>query len=276
MPDRADRQGVRASGVSWRVTPTTCPLAGPAPQQGLGTGLWRRDQRRGRVRGVFAKKARRGGRGANDLIYQGLGHAPGATSMPIRWRLTIFNALVIATYSPCSAPRSSSWCATPCSPPAWSTLCASVPRAWPGLSMRFTPRAQETWTDLPWKGVFVVVRDRDGKILARTVNNRSISDQRLWRSAKTGDPPLAGRSAGIPWTRRARARSHVWWPPDLGSLSPYLYKTLASRGKTPPPGGARRGGHTIPFPGRRERYRGRQVLRGAGATVAPSPRCWRR
>src|ERR671916_874909 len=114
--------------------------------------------------------------------------------MPIRWRLTVFNALVIAFILTL----------------LWVSVFFLVRDA--RLSgVEYTvrdragsvPRALETGQSLgasdvdrlTLEGVFVVVRDRDGRILARTVETGPAGDsgEGLWRNAVADGKPVEGR-----------------------------------------------------------------------------------
>jgi signal transduction histidine kinase len=168
--------------------------------------------------------------------------------MPIRWRLTVFNALVIAFIL--------------------TLLGASVfflVRDALLSGVEYTvrdragsvARALETGQSLgasdvdrlTLEGVFVVVRDRDGRILARTVETGPAgnSGESLWRSAVADGKPVEGRLEVSPGERGYMYAVPVD-PPDIGSLSPYLYKTLARNRGAEAPGQVLGEADTIPFP----------------------------
>jgi two-component system, OmpR family, sensor kinase len=168
--------------------------------------------------------------------------------MPIRWRLTVFNALVIATILTLLGVSIFFLVRDALLSGVEYTVrdrAASVARAietGQSLSAGDVDR-------LTLEGVFVVVRDRDGKILARTVDTGPAGDsgERLWRGAVAGGDPVEGRLELSPGERGYVYAVPVD-PPDLGSLSPYLYKTLARDSGASPHGQVLGEADTIPFP----------------------------
>ena len=165
--------------------------------------------------------------------------------MPIRWRLTIFNALVIATILTLLGV---------------SVFLLVRDALLSGVEYTVRDRAQSVARAietghalsagdvdrLTLEGVFVVVRDRNGKVLARTVE-AGPSGERLWRSVAAGGGPVEGRLEVSPGERGYVYAVPVD-PPDLGSLSPYLYKALARDGGGAPSGPVLGEADTIPFP----------------------------
>jgi signal transduction histidine kinase len=168
--------------------------------------------------------------------------------MPIRWRLTVFNALVIATILTLLGVSIFLLVRDALLSGVEYTVrdrAASVARAietGQSLSAGDVDR-------LTLEGVFVVVRDRHGKILARTVETGPSGDsgERLWRGAVAGGEPVEGRLEVSPGERGYVYAVPVD-PPDLGSLSPYLYKTLARDRGGSPPGEVLGEADSIPFP----------------------------
>jgi two-component system, OmpR family, sensor kinase len=168
--------------------------------------------------------------------------------VPIRWRLTVFNALVIATILTLLGV---------------SVFVLVRDALLSGVEYTVRDRAESvsraiqtgqslSATDvdrLTLEGVFVVVRDRDGKILARTVQTGPAGDsgERLWQDAVAGGEAVEGRLEVSPGERGYVYAVPVD-PPDLGSLSPYLYKTLARDRGASPPGQVLGEADTIPFP----------------------------
>src|SRR5829696_8040910 len=171
--------------------------------------------------------------------------------MPIRWRLTVFNALVIATILTLLGVSIFLL--------VRDALLSGVEytvRDRAGSVARTLEKGQSLSAGdvdrLTLEGVFVVVRDRDGKILARTVETGPAGDsgERLWRGAVADGEPVEGRLEVSPGERGYVYAVPVD-PPDLGSLSPYLYKTLARErgdGRGSPPGEVLGEADTIPFP----------------------------
>src|SRR5829696_1156628 len=168
--------------------------------------------------------------------------------MPIRWRLTVFNALVIATILTLLGVSIFFL--------VRDTLLSGVEytvRDRAGSVARTLEKGQSLSAGdvdrLTLEGVFVVVRDRDGKILARTVETGPAGDsgERLWRDAVAEGEPVEGRLEVSPGERGYVYAVPVD-PPDLGSLSPYLYKTLARDRGGSPPGQVLGEADTIPFP----------------------------
>ena len=171
--------------------------------------------------------------------------------MPIRWRLTVFNALVIATIltllglSIFFLVRDALLSGVEYTVRDRAGSVARTLETGQSLSAGDVDR-------LTLEGVFVVVRDRDGKILARTVETGPAGDsgERLWRDAVADGQPVEGRLEVSPGERGYVYAVPVD-PPDLGSLSPYLYKTLArdrGNGGGSPSGEVLGEADTIPFP----------------------------
>ena len=168
--------------------------------------------------------------------------------MPIRWRLTVFNALVIATILTLLGVSVFFLVRDALLSGVEYTVrdrAASVARAietGQSLSAGDVDR-------LTLEGVFVVVRDRDGEILARTVETGPAGDsgERLWRSALARGEPVEGR-LGVSPGELGYVYAVPVDPPDLGSLSPYLYKTFARDKGGSPPGSVLGESDTIPFP----------------------------
>jgi two-component system, OmpR family, sensor kinase len=168
--------------------------------------------------------------------------------MPIRWRLTVFNALVIATIltllgvSIFFLVRDALLSGVEYTVRDRAGSVARALETGQSLSAGDVDR-------LTLEGVFVVVRDRDGKILARTVETGPTggSDERLWRDAVADGEPVEGRLEVSPGERGYVYAVPVD-PPDLGSLSPYLYKTLARDRGASPTGQVLGEADTIPFP----------------------------
>jgi signal transduction histidine kinase len=168
--------------------------------------------------------------------------------MPIRWRLTIFNALVIATILTLLGVSVFLLVRDALLSGVEYTVrerAASVART---IETGQTLSASDV-DRLTLEGVFVVVRDRDGEILARTVQTGPAgdSDERLWRGTAARGEPVEGRLEVSPGERGYVYALPVD-PPDLGSLSPYLYKTLARDREASPPGQVLGEADTIPFP----------------------------
>jgi signal transduction histidine kinase len=165
--------------------------------------------------------------------------------VPIRWRLTVFNALVIATILTLLGVSVFFLVRDALLSGVEYTVrdrAASVARAietGQSLSAGDVDR-------LTLEGVFVVVRDREGTILARTVE-AGPSGERLWRSAVARGEPVEGRLEVSPGERGYVYAVPVD-PPDLGSLSPYLYKVLTRDKGSSPSGPVLGEAETIPFP----------------------------
>jgi signal transduction histidine kinase len=168
--------------------------------------------------------------------------------VPIRWRLTIFNALVIATILTLLGVSVFLLVRDALLSGVEYTVrerAASVART---IETGQTLSASDV-DRLTLEGVFVVVRDGDGEILARTVRSGPAGDsgERLWRGAVVGGEPVEGRLEVSPGERGYVYALPVD-PPDLGSLSPYLYKALARNREASPPGEVLGEADTIPFP----------------------------
>lgn len=175
--------------------------------------------------------------------------------MPIRWRLTVFNALVIATIltlvgvSVLILVRDALLSGFEYTVRDRATSLARTVE----LGQSMNPGDVDRLT---LDGIFVVVRDGEGKILARTVDTgpRGGPGESFWRTAISTSDPVEGRVELSPGERGYVYAVPVD-PPDLGNLSrsPYLYKALArdrhgsvsgGQGASPVLGQA----NTIPFP----------------------------
>ncbi len=173
--------------------------------------------------------------------------------MPIRWRLTVFNALVMATIlallgvSVFLLVRDALFSGVEYTVRERAASVARTVEMGQSLSTGDVDR-------LTLEGVFVVVRDREGRILARTVDTgpTGSSGEPFWRAAVEGGKPVDGQAEVSPGEMGYVYAVPVD-PPDPGSLSrsPYLYKALArerrgseSGGTSPIFGEAAR----IPFP----------------------------
>jgi HAMP domain-containing protein len=181
--------------------------------------------------------------------------------MPVRWRLTVFNALVIATILTLVGV-----CVLVLVRDALLSgfeytvrdRAASLERT-VELGQSMNPGDVDRLT---LDGIFVVVRDGEGKILARTVDTgpRGGSGEPFWRTAISTGDPVEGRVTLSPGERGYVYAVPVD-PPNLGNLSrsPYLYKALArDRHESDPGVQGGQGGQgaspvlgqadTIPFP----------------------------
>jgi two-component system, OmpR family, sensor kinase len=149
--------------------------------------------------------------------------------MPVRWRLTIFNALVMATIlallgvSVFILVRDALLSGVEYTVRERAASVAHTVEMGQSLSAGDVDR-------LTLEGIFVVVRDRDGKVLARTVNTGPTdgSGERFWRTAVASGEPVDGQ-AEVSAGEMGYVYAVPVDPPDLGSLSrsPYLYKALA-------------------------------------------------
>jgi signal transduction histidine kinase len=149
--------------------------------------------------------------------------------MPVRWRLTIFNALVMATIlallgvSVFLLVRDALLSGVEYTVRERAASVARTVEMGQSLSAGDVDR-------LTLEGVFVVVRDRDGRILARTVNAGPAggSGEPFWRAAVESGKPVDGQAEVSPGEMGYVYAVPVD-PPDLGnfSRSPYLYKALA-------------------------------------------------
>jgi len=128
---------------------------------------------------------------------------------------------------------------------------------------------------LTLEGVFVIVRDGEGRILARTVDTGSAEDagEPFWRRAAESGEPVGGQVTVSPGERGYVYAVPVD-PPDLESLSrsPYLYKALTvppsrrgSDGGSPPIFGE---AAQIPFPSEARVVEVGKSYESTGATVA--------
>src|SRR5215210_1712824 len=170
--------------------------------------------------------------------------------MPVRWRLTIFNALVMATIlallgvSVFLLVRDALLSGVEYTVRERAASIARTVEMGQSLSAGDVDR-------LTLEGVFVVVRDSEGKILARTVNTGPAGGSAFWRAAAESGEPVDGQAEVSPGEMGYVYAVPVD-PPDLGSLSrsPYLYKALArdrrdSDAKSSPGSGE---AAMIPFP----------------------------
>jgi len=192
--------------------------------------------------------------------------------VPIRWRLTIFNALVIATILTLLGV---------------SVLLLVRDALLSGVEYTVRDRAESVARTvelgqslsasdvdrLTLEGVFVVVRDREGRILARTVDTGPTggSGKPFWRGAIEGKEPVEGRVEVSPGERGYVYAVPVD-PPQLGSLSrsPYLYRALA-RDKGDPeadPSPVLGEADTIPFPSEARAIEVGKSYEAAGDTVS--------
>src|SRR5215203_2503211 len=166
--------------------------------------------------------------------------------MPIRWRLTIFNALVMAAIlallgvSVFLLVRDALLSGLEYTVRERAASVARTVEMGQSLSAGDVDR-------LTLEGVFVVVRDREGRILARTVNTGPAGASAFWQAAAESGEPVDGQAEVSPGERGYVYAVPVD-PPDLGSLSPYLYKTLARDRGGSLPGQVLGEADTIPFP----------------------------
>lgn len=191
--------------------------------------------------------------------------------MPIRWRLTVFNALVMGAIlaafgvSVFFLVRGALLSGVEHAVRDRAEGVARTVETGQSLSAADVER-------LTLEGVFVVVRDGEGRILARTVGSATDAGEPLWRRAVERGEPVGGRI-----TVARGERGYVYAipvdPPELESLSrsPYLYKAL-----TAPPDRRGSGGGTpifgeaaqIPFPDDARVVEVGKSYESAGATVA--------
>jgi signal transduction histidine kinase len=174
--------------------------------------------------------------------------------LPIRWRLTVFNAFVMGAILT-----------------AFGVFALVLVRGvlLSGVEQGVRERAYgvantiETGRSLSaseverltLEGVFVVVRDGEGRVLARTVGEGLLggAGEPFWRRAVESGEPAGGRAEVSPGEPGYVYAVPVD-PPDLESLprSPYLYKALADPGEQDgsPEGDAPVFGESaqIPFP----------------------------
>ena len=146
--------------------------------------------------------------------------------MPIRWRLTLFNALVMGAIlalvgiSVFFLVRNA----------LLSGVEHAVQDRAAGVA-RTVESGQAIGADdverLTLEGVFVVVRDGEGRVLARTVETATAGDS-FWRRAVRDGTPVDGRVEGTSGERFYVYASPVD-PPDPGSpyLSPYFFRAKA-------------------------------------------------
>src|SRR5215213_6381238 len=121
---------------------------------------------------------------------------------------------------------------------------------------------------LTLEGVFVIVRDGEGHILARTIGSAADAGEPFWRRAIQSGEPVGGQVSVSP-DERGYVYAVPVEPPELESIarSPYFYKALTApsdRGSPPIFGEAER----IPFPGEARVVEVGKSYESAGATVA--------
>jgi two-component system, OmpR family, sensor kinase len=172
--------------------------------------------------------------------------------MPIRWRLTVFNALVMAAILALLGVSVFLLVRDALLSGVEYTVrerAASVART---IELGQSMSAADV-DRLTLEGVFVVVRDREGRIQARTVDTGPTggSGESLWRGALARGEPVEGRAEVSPGEMGYIYAVPVD-PPDMSSLprSPYLYKALARDRRAPGPDGSLVFGEApkIPFP----------------------------
>jgi two-component system, OmpR family, sensor kinase len=187
--------------------------------------------------------------------------------VPIRWRLTVFNALVMGAILT-----------------AFGVSVFFLVRGalLSGVEHAVRDRAEgvartvETGQSLSagdverltLEGVFVIVRDGEGRILARTVGSAADAGEPFWRRAIQSGEPVGGQVSVSP-DERGYVYAVPVEPPELESIarSPYFYKALTApsdRGSPPIFGEAER----IPFPGEARVVEVGKSYESAGATVA--------
>jgi signal transduction histidine kinase len=187
--------------------------------------------------------------------------------VPIRWRLTVFNALVMGAILT-----------------AFGVSVFFLVRGalLSGVEHAVRDRAEgvartvETGQSLSagdverltLEGVFVIVRDGEGRILARTVGSAADAGEPFWRRAIQSGEPVGGQVAVSP-DERGYVYAVPVEPPELESIarSPYFYKALTApsdSGSPPIFGEAER----IPFPGEARVVEVGKSYESAGATVA--------
>ena len=170
--------------------------------------------------------------------------------MPVRWRLTIFNALVMATILALLGVSVFLLVRDALLSGVEYTVrerAASVART---VEMGQSLSAADV-DQLTLEGVFVVVRDSEGRILARTVTTGPAGGSAFWRAAAESGEPVDGQAEVSPGERGYVYAVPVD-PPDMRSLSrsPYLYKALARdrRGSAPESSPVFGEAAMIPFP----------------------------
>jgi len=159
--------------------------------------------------------------------------------LPVRWRLTVFNALVIGAIltslgiSVFFLVRDALLSGVEHTVRDRATVVARTVEAGQSLSPGDVER-------LTLEGVSVVVRDREGRVLARTVDTGPAggADESLWRQAVESRRPAGGRITISP-DEQGYVYAAPVDPPSLDnpSLSPYLYKALAGDRASEDPGG---------------------------------------
>ena len=172
--------------------------------------------------------------------------------MPVRWRLTVFNALVIGTILTLLGVSVFLLLRDALLSGVEYTVrdrAASVART---VEMGQSFSAGDI-DRLTLEGVFVVVRDGEGRILARTVNTGPAGGpgEPFWHAAVESGEAVDGQAEVSPGERGYVYAVPVD-PPDLESLSrsPYLYKALARDKRASDPESAPVFGEAarIPFP----------------------------
>ena len=194
--------------------------------------------------------------------------------MPIRWRLTVFNALVMGAIltafgiSVFFLVRGALLSGVEHAVRDRAEGVARTVETGQALSAGDVER-------LTLEGVFVIVRDGDGRILARTVGSAEDAGEPYWRKAIEGGEPVGGQV-----TVARGERGYVYAvpvePPELESFSrsPYFYKALAAspaRGASASDGGSPPifGEATrIPFPSDARVVEVGKSYESAGATVS--------
>jgi len=192
--------------------------------------------------------------------------------VPIRWRLTVFNALVMGAIL--TAFGVSVFFLVR------GALLSGVEHAVRDRAegvARTVDTGQSLSADdverLTLEGVFVIVRDDEGRILARTVGSAADAGEPFWRRAIRGGEPVGGQVTVSP-DERGYVYAVPVEPPELESLSrsPYFYKALTA----PPDRGSSDGGSQpifgeaarIPFPSGARVVEVGKSFESAGATVA--------
>ncbi|MFL5991914.1 MAG: sensor histidine kinase [Rubrobacteraceae bacterium] len=187
--------------------------------------------------------------------------------MPIRWRLTVFNALVMGAIlttfgvSVFFLVRSALLSGVEHAVRDRAEGVARTVETGQSLSAGDVER-------LTLEGVFVIVRDGEGHILARTIGSAADAGEPFWRRAIQSGEPVGGQVSVSP-DERGYVYAVPVEPPELESIarSPYFYKALTApsdRGSPPIFGEAER----IPFPGEARVVEVGKSYESAGATVA--------
>jgi len=190
--------------------------------------------------------------------------------MPVRWRLTVFNALVMGTIltalgvSVFVLVRGALLSGVEHTVRDRATGVARTIETGQSLSARDVER-------LTLEGVFFVVRDREGRILVGTGPTKDARES-FWRRAIESGEPVGGQ-VEVSSGKRGYVYATPVDPPSLESsfLSPYLYKALGAPGEGQDPDG---GGSPvfsevrIPFPSEARVVEVGKSYEAAGATVA--------